>query len=189
VGGYGAALVAHAAIPLLKDRPLVLCGDEHGAYYEIAMNDNFVCLLDAADLDRVGDGKWRVFERRWCLQYVIWATGNTTLSLHRVLTNAPKNRQVDHRDGSGLNNRQYNLRVCTQAQNNSHHHRSRGTKSGYRGVYPIGKRWYSLISTGKGKCISLGTFDTPEEAARAWDRKAIELRGEFTFLNFPNAQR
>ncbi len=33
--------------------------------------------------------------------------------------------------------------------------------------------------------VYLGTYDTPEEAARVYDAKAIEIRGPQTWLNFP----
>jgi len=37
----------------------------------------------------------------------------------------------------------------------------------------------------RGKHYHLGLFDDEVEAAKARDRKAWELRGEFAYLNFP----
>jgi hypothetical protein len=36
-----------------------------------------------------------------------------------------------------------------------------------------------------GKEIWLGTFCNKVDAARAYDRKSVELFGEFAFTNFP----
>lgn len=56
--------------------------------------------------------------------------------------------------------------------------------SGYRGVYRRRSRWAAIIAVA-GKPVHIGTYDTREEAARAWDRRARELRGPGALVNFP----
>ena len=60
-----------------------------------------------------------------------------------------------------------------------------GRKSSYRGVCwnKTNKRWQTEIKK-EGKRLHLGSFAGEEEAARAFDRAAIHLRGNKTVLNF-----
>ena len=64
---------------------------------------------------------------------------------------------------------------------------ARGHKS-FRGVYHSGTygRWKARIVV-KGHKIHLGTFASAEDAARAWDLKALEYRGAGTVTNFDAA--
>lgn len=77
-------------------------------------------------------------------------------------------KQIDHINGSRVDNRIGNLRVADQSLNSEN---LRGAKShsrtGLLGVVPNRKRWSAQIKA-NGKQIHLGTFDTPELAHQAY---------------------
>lgn len=55
-------------------------------------------------------------------------------------------------------------------------------KLGYRGVVKSGKKYQAIIYLNR-KAINLGTFDTPEKAALAYNEKSMELFGKTKSLN------
>ena len=58
-----------------------------------------------------------------------------------------------------------------------------GEEVKFKGVYKNRKKFQAKISI-DGKIKSLGTFDTPKEAAQAYDRAAIEAGRSTSKLNF-----
>jgi hypothetical protein len=54
----------------------------------------------------------------------------------------------------------------------------------YLGVYRDRSKWAAHIRY-RGKRLYIGSFDDEVEAAKARDRKAYELHGEFAYLNLP----
>ena len=59
-------------------------------------------------------------------------------------------------------------------------------KTGYKGVsWARSKKKYCTQIQSKGRHRFIGYFSTPIEAARAYDKVARSLFGEFARLNFP----
>lgn len=63
-------------------------------------------------------------------------------------------------------------------------HNFKNRSSKYRGVHGHDRSWQVGISNGKDR-LHLGTYKDEEEAAKVYDRKAIELKGDKAILNFP----
>ena len=57
--------------------------------------------------------------------------------------------------------------------------------TGYTGVFKSGKKFIAMIGV-DGKKNYLGTYDTPKEAALAFDRAVIQHKLSSSKLNFPN---
>lgn len=91
---------------------------------------------------------------------------------------------VDHKNGIRHDNRWANLRRSTQAQNNRNKSMSKNNSSGFKGVVYVPSRGKFVASICFNyKSIYIGQFDSPVEAAIAYDKKALQLFGEFAKTN------
>jgi hypothetical protein len=145
-----------------------------------------LATVDAEDYERVAAFKWRAHSSRgkWYAGRSVMLNGKRQLILlHRVIMDAPPDREVDHINGDGLICTRANMRLCTHRQNTANRQMGRNNTTGFFGVsrQPECARWRAMVA---GKY--LGLFKTPEEAARAYDAKAREVFGEFARLNFPD---
>jgi hypothetical protein len=113
-----------------------------------------------------------------------WKKGvNYPLKMHRVIMGNPVGFQVDHINGNDLDNIKINLRLCQNFQNNCNKGKQKNNTSGYKGVYRHRKSWTAYIHKCKRK-IHIGSFENIVDAAKAYDKMAIKLHGEFAKLNF-----
>lgn len=150
-------------------------------------------LVDPEDYQRLSQYKWYVLHsgrRSYAIRNAVIDGKHTTVSMHREILGFPKDRQIDHINRNGLDNRRENLRVVGPTENCINRDYSRRNKSGYRGVSwyePLGK-WRAKVTT-NNKSRHLGYFADLEEAARAYDQAAIAHHGPLAQLNFPDEQR
>jgi AP2 domain. len=113
-----------------------------------------------------------------------YVNGNKVeVKMHRLVTNAPEDKQVDHKNGNKLDNRKENLRLCTNTENQQNRQSVRGS-SKFKGVdwNKRAGKWRARVEDGD-KSIFLGHFIEETDAAEAYNKAATELFGEFAYLN------
>ncbi len=137
-------------------------------------------LIDIDDLEKVRNYHWYL-NKKGCV-----ATNDLdkySKELHRHIMDYPEGMIVNHINRDKLDNRKCNLRICT---NSEHSHNKSSVKSnsktGFKGIAPC---LYKAKIQKDGVTYQLGKFYTKELAAMAYDRKAIELFGEYARTNFP----
>jgi hypothetical protein len=154
-----------------------------------------VALVDAADFEWLNQWKWHARKNRGF--YAARGSGRkakregapSLIYMHRLICPVPDGFVADHINGNSLDNRRCNLRVATFTQNavNVRHRRN---KFGFRGVALATSSGRFAASTRKdGRNMHIGVFDTPEEAARAYDAAVLAIHGPLACLNFPDERQ
>jgi hypothetical protein len=151
---------------------------------EVVLNNGMVTLVDDDDYEWVSKHPWGYQKMGGYVKRSHRPNGKVvTLMLHREILKAPSNLYVDHINRNPLDNRKCNLRLVNDLQNSRNRSRRKDNKTGYKGVQKDKRtgRWIANVA-----CKNIGYFATAEEAARAYDRRALELYGaEYAVLNFP----
>lgn len=151
---------------------------------EVQTQSGYRFLIDNEDLPLFLSKTWVAHNCEGKL-YLSCLVDGKRLYFHREIMKPLDGQVVDHEDRNTRNNQKQNLRCVTNGHNN-HNMVFKPSNSGYRGVHQVNrpKPYKAKINIG-GRQIHLGSFNTPEEAAKAYDKAAFNHYGLTTTLNFP----
>lgn len=164
-------------------------GDSH--MERIKLTQNQYALVDDEDYEELSKHKW--YAKKTTYGGFVAARNSPeingkkkTIRMHRFIMAASAAMEVDHHNQNTLDNQRHNLRVCTKNQNQQNALSHKNSSSRFKGVSwnkRLGK-WCAQIQLNK-KNRYLALFYSEEAAAVAYDKRAVELFGEFARLNFP----
>lgn len=150
--------------------------------------ENISILVDDEDFEKLNKYNWFLQKNKntwYARRNIIINRAKKHLFMHREILNAPKNKDVDHINNNGLDNRKENLRLCSRSENLAK------------------KRWFGKIKTSlfKGVCwdkqrqswiaqitlnykhFNLGRFKSEKAAAKAYNISALKFFKNFAYLN------
>lgn len=145
----------------------ILCGGSK--HFLVPLGRGYFAKVDLADWGLIRHLPWRAAPQ----PNGVYVFGQNN-SLHRFLTNAPSNYDVDHINGDPLDNRRKNLRVVSHAVNMRNQKVRSTSKTGVRGVsFEKYTRKYKASFKIGNRVITLGRFSSLADATKA--RRDAEL--------------
>lgn len=149
---------------------------------EISLKDHII-YIDKIDLDLFEEYHWIVHKQKSNDIYLYKKKSPHYLHTYIAKRMGVVSESIDHIDGNGLNNCRANLRPANHSLNAMNTKKRLGTTSKYKGVSKLSHgKWKAQIYLNQ-KAFYLGCFNTEEEAALAYNQKAIILFGTYARLN------
>lgn len=145
---------------------------------------SFFTSVDDEDFEFLNRFDWWGLRGRTNNTWYAWTNIEGKLVLmHKLLM--PGVPYIDHKNNKGLDNQKSNLRPATCSQNGQNSRKqNKITTSIYKGVCYVTDRckWRAKLNL-EGKQYHLGFYDNQVDAAKAYNKKAKQLFGEFAKLN------
>lgn len=162
--------------------------------------ESFNYLSEALEYDKdTGDITWKIIfpgrkagfvvpQHKNQMPYISLSIEKIGFKAHRLIwvlmtgERPPRGMHIDHIDGDATNNRWSNLRLCKPKENARNSRTPKNSSTGLKGVTKSGDKFRAYICVDR-KQISLGRYNTPDEAHNAYRKAAAEYFGEYACLN------
>lgn len=158
---------------------------EYGIGYTLKGEEFY---FDLEDYDLIKDYCWFKNKKGYILTNINIDTKRTSLLMHNLIMDCPKDMLVDHKNGSNSvnDNRKYNLRIGTQTDNMKNRKNNSNNKSGYKGVilHKQSNKWMGYITNNKKRISKL--FDKKEDAITWRQDTERKLFGDWSYNNRDN---
>lgn len=154
----------------------------------IYLSDTIFTEVDDEDYEYLSQFKWHNNPKTGAVSKMFKdgdnrRQGRRSLKImHRIIMNAPKGVEVDHKNRNKLDNRRSNLRLTTRSQNGMNTKHLSHNKSGVKGVFFERGKWRVHIKV-KGQKRHYSSYNSFEEAVEARRKLALEMHGEFAYEN------
>lgn len=106
-------------------------------------------------------------------------SSNNTVFMHQLILKA---KNVDHKDGDGLNNQRHNIRIATKSQNQWNRGKSKNNTTGFKGVSTLSgnrrKKFFASLQVNY-EYKYIGAFETALEAHEAYIKEVKKYHGRF----------
>lgn len=158
---------------------------QHGGKksHSIVLSRGEYALVDLQDYELLSTVKWSCLVPNGTHKYAVRMDGSKYVYMHRVIMEAEPGTLVDHINGNTLDNRRENLRFATKSQNSINSSKNRGVSLYKGGWFRARKKpWVAEIHK-DGVKYHLGFYETETDAALAYNKKVVELFGDFAVEN------
>lgn len=149
----------------------------------IPLTKGYFATVDAEDYERISKYRWCANKGKnnktpYAVRGVRVNGKQRRIFMHRTIAGATAGEYVDHINHNTLDNRQCNLRVGTQRDNMLNRCATQGR--GYKGVSPYKPNGTYVAHYCRDH---IGYYDTPEQAALAYNAYAYAKDGDKVLLN------
>lgn len=155
----------------------------------IKLNNGKYAVVSKEDFEWLSEFQWHLSNQGYVVSdRSLTINGQRRMSraiVQRLAgTKLARHIDIDHQDGDKLNNSRTNLRPATRQENVFNSKPRQGKFSQYKGVgwKADHRKWTARICR-DGRLINLGYYDNELDAALAYDCAAIQLFGDFAWLN------